>query len=77
MNESVGFPAFDFAVCVTNFVAASSHLKKQESDLCFILRITPDILATHVQTVCIGCHMSYFILPVLQILFINCRWRFY
>ena len=28
-------------------------------------------MARHVQTVCLGCRKSYFILPVLQILFIN------
>ena len=28
-NESVGFPAFNFAVCVTNFVAAGFHLKSR------------------------------------------------
>ena len=42
---------------------------------CFILQTTPDILARHVQTVCLGDRMSYFIMPVLQSLFIDC-WRF-
>ena len=32
-NESVRFPAFNFVVCVTNFVTAGSHFKKQEFDL--------------------------------------------
>ena len=58
-GSSVGFPAFNFAVCVPNFVAATSHYdrkktkkqktkqnKKQGSDFCFILQIPPDILAT-------------------------------
>ena len=31
---------------------------------------TPDILARHIQTGCLGCRTSFFILPVLQILFI-------
>ena len=33
--------------------------KKQGSDSCLILQTTPDILARHVQTVCLGCRMSY------------------
>ena len=59
-GSSVGFPAFNFAVCVPNFVAATSYYnrkkqkakqnkkqnQKQGSDFCFILQITPDILAT-------------------------------
>jgi len=28
-NESVGFSAFNFAACMTNFVAAGSHLKNR------------------------------------------------
>ena len=43
-NESVRFPAFNFAVCVTNFVVAGFHLKKKVPDSCFILQTTPNIL---------------------------------
>ena len=32
-----------------------------------------DILGRHVQTVCLGCSICYFILQVLQIFLINCR----
>ena len=42
-----------------------------ESELSFILQTSPDILAKHVQTVCLGCCLSYFILPVLKILLIH------
>ena len=65
--------AFNFAVWVTNFVAASCRLRKTNltADSRFILQTTPDISAGHVQTVCLGCSMSYFILLVLRILFIN------
>ena len=45
-----------------------STINKQESDSCFILQTTPDILARLVQTVFRGCRMSYLILLVIQIL---------
>ena len=54
-----------------NFLCGRLSFKKQEFDSCFILQTAPDILAKQVQTVCLGSRMSYFILPVLQILFIN------
>ena len=61
---------------VTN-VAATSFRLKQESDSCFILQANPDVLVRHAQTVYLGFRMSYSILPVLKILFINCRCRFH
>ena len=56
---------------MTNFVALGSPVKNR-SLTHFILPTSPDILARLVQTVCLGYRMSYFILPVIQILFINC-----
>ena len=52
-------------------IASVLSFQKEESDACFILQTTPDILARLGQTVCQGCRMSYFNLPVIQILFIN------
>ena len=55
------------------FCCGPLPFKKQESDSYFIFQATPDVLAGHVQPVCLGCWVSYFILVVLQILFINFR----
>ena len=68
MNQ-LGF----LVVWVTNFVAAGSHSKNRSLTSVSFYRQLQTSLATHVQTVCLGCRMSYFILSVLQILFINCR----
>ena len=77
-NESVGFPAFNFAVFLTNnFVVAGSHLENRSLAYVSFVQPTPDIMAEHVQTFCLGRQMSYFILQVVQILFINCRQRFH
>ena len=84
-NESVGFPAFNFAVCVTNFFAAAFHLKSTRARFhgefqpspCnqtltrFIVERTPDIVVRHVQTVCMRFRISYFTLPSALINFIH------
>ena len=44
---------------------------KQDSDACFVLQTTPDVYARLIQTACLGCRMSYFILPLIQILFFH------
>ena len=62
-NESVGSPAFNFAVCVTNFVAAGSHFKNRSlTHVSFYRQL--HTFSRYVQTVCLGCPMSYFVLPV-------------
>lgn len=42
------------------FCCGRLPFKKQEFDSCFILQTTPDILARHVQTVCLGVVLSLF-----------------
>ena len=84
-NESVGFPAFNFAVRVTNFFAAAFHLRSLRARFygefqpspCnqtltrFIVQTTPDIVARYVQIVCMGFRISYFTLPSALINFIH------
>lgn len=52
-------------------IASVLSFQKEESDACFILQTNPDILARCVRTDCLGSRMSYFIMPVIQILFNN------
>ena len=52
-------------------IASVLSFEKEESDACFILQSTPDILARCVRADCLSSRMSYFIMSVIQILFNN------
>ena len=51
-SDSVGFPAFSFAVCVTNFVAAGFHLKnRSQTNISFNRQLQTSWLDTFRQFV--------------------------